>query len=76
VTIVSTKSVSITLELMLVADSDGGVGAGDATSFVGILPGAVASLVGILPARAVTDISPVRATANTTDFMLAVSFLI
>ena len=65
---------SITLELMPVADGDVGVAVGDAASLVGIFPGAVASLVGILPARAVTDISPVRATANTTDFMLAVSF--
>jgi len=66
--------VSITLELVLVADCDGG-GVGDAASLVGIFPGAVASLVGIFPARAVTDISPVRATANTTDFIFGVSFI-
>ena len=65
---------SIALELMLVADGDGDGGVGEATSLVGMLPGAGASLVGILPARAVTDISPVRATANTTDFIFGVSF--
>lgn len=59
---------------MLVGDCDVGVGAGAATSLVGMLPGAGASLVGILPARAVTDISPVRATANKTDFIFGVSF--
>ena len=52
------------VELVLVSDCDGGGG--------GV--GATASLVGIWPARAVTDITPVRATANTTDFMFGVSF--
>ena len=52
---------------MLVEGDDGG---GATTSLVGIFPGDVASLVGILPARAVTEISPVRAIANTTGFML------
>jgi hypothetical protein len=61
--IVSTTLVSA-VELVLVSDCDGGGG--------GV--GATASLVGIWPARAVTDITPVRATANRTDFMFGVSF--
>ena len=52
------------VELVLESDCDGGGG--------GV--GATASLVGILPASAVTDINPVRATANTTGLMFRVSF--
>jgi hypothetical protein len=69
--IVSTTSASVTLELVLVLCAGGG---GATTSLVGILPGATASLVGMLPAKAVMDISPVRATANTTDFMFGLLF--
>lgn len=58
----STVSITVTsnvlLDVLVVVDVAAGGGAG-----------AGAPLVGISPARAVTDISPVRAIANTKRFM-------
>ena len=59
--IVSTTSASVPLEVVVVPLGGGG-------------GGATTSFVGILPARAVTDTTPVRTTANTTDFMLGLLF--